>query len=204
MPPRSNRKALAHSERPLPAEARLLGELRPDEQLSVTFVLRTRPDGQPVPSLDHWGRTAPGQRRYLTVDQFAAIHGADPADISAVESFAVAHGMSVEESNAASTPQDSAAQFYLPALAAADILRLADDRYPGHALRLVDPHTIGCPADGVTFVPLPNGTALRLRRLHGRDRGRMPSPVLQPRDADATPGPPRLARSHPSQRRAGA
>ncbi|MFJ9371166.1 protease pro-enzyme activation domain-containing protein [Nocardia sp. NPDC101769] len=65
-------------------------------------MLRTRPDGQPVPSLDYWGRTSPGQCRRPTVEEFAAIHGADPADISAVESFTVAHGISVEESNAAS------------------------------------------------------------------------------------------------------
>jgi hypothetical protein len=102
MPPLFNRRALAKSERPIPPGARLLGELRPDERLSVTFVLRTRPDGQPLPSLEHWGGTPPDQRSYLAVDEFAAIHGADPADISAVESFAATHGMTVGESDAAS------------------------------------------------------------------------------------------------------
>ena len=58
------------------------------------------------------------------------------------------------------TPASSRAQLYLPSLSAADILNLADARYPAHGLRLVDPHTIAFGAGGVTFVPLPQGAAL--------------------------------------------
>ena len=58
------------------------------------------------------------------------------------------------------TPAASEAQLYLPALDAAAILRIAEERYAVQQLRLVDAHTIACDTRGVTFVPLPQGTAL--------------------------------------------
>jgi hypothetical protein len=58
------------------------------------------------------------------------------------------------------TPKASEAQLYLPALNAADIISLADRRYASHRLRLVDGHTIGCPAQDATLIPLPKGTSL--------------------------------------------
>ena len=57
------------------------------------------------------------------------------------------------------TPDASSASFYLPALSAAGIVRLADDLYGRHRLRVEDAHTIRCPAEGVTFLPIPSGTA---------------------------------------------
>jgi hypothetical protein len=57
------------------------------------------------------------------------------------------------------TPPGSFASFYLPALAAADILALADAAYPFHQLTRVDAHTLQCPTGGVTFIPIPIGTA---------------------------------------------
>jgi len=57
------------------------------------------------------------------------------------------------------TPAGSNGYFYLPALNAADILNLADTLYSSHKLTSDDPHTIKCPAEGLTFIPLPAGTA---------------------------------------------
>ncbi len=58
------------------------------------------------------------------------------------------------------TPKASEAELYLPALAATDIIHLADLRYATHRLRRVDAHTISCPAEAATLIPLPKGAAL--------------------------------------------
>jgi hypothetical protein len=56
------------------------------------------------------------------------------------------------------TPTGSTASLYLPSVAAADILKLADGLYAGHQLALEDANTVTCPVGGVTFIPLPQGT----------------------------------------------
>lgn len=56
-----------------------------------------------------------------------------------------------------STPNLSVASIYLPAVAAVDILSLADKMYVKHRLALADAHTIQCSAGDVTFVPIPPG-----------------------------------------------
>ena len=56
------------------------------------------------------------------------------------------------------TPAGSSASIYLPAVNAADILNLAGQLYSHHLLIAEDAHTVRCPAAGVTFVPLPEGT----------------------------------------------
>jgi hypothetical protein len=53
------------------------------------------------------------------------------------------------------TPAGSRATLYLPATDSADVLRLADGIYPKHRLSAVDGHTLECPAEGVTYVPVP-------------------------------------------------
>jgi Pro-kumamolisin, activation domain/Subtilase family len=59
-----------------------------------------------------------------------------------------------------STPPDSQAQLYLPALDAEAMIAKAQDLYPVQTLGLVDPNTVSCATRGVTFLPLPEGTAL--------------------------------------------
>jgi hypothetical protein len=54
-------------------------------------------------------------------------------------------------------PSLSVASIYLPAVAAADIITLADKLYVNHRLSVVDDHTIQCPAGNVTFIPIPQG-----------------------------------------------
>lgn len=57
------------------------------------------------------------------------------------------------------TPRGSTASLYLPTVNAADVLSLAGKLYASHRLSAEDAHTLHCPAEGVTFVPLPEGTA---------------------------------------------
>src|SRR5207302_7171631 len=54
-------------------------------------------------------------------------------------------------------PADSTAQIYLPDIDAGVLLDLADQHDPTHRLNRLDAHTIGCPAETVTYVPIPAG-----------------------------------------------
>jgi hypothetical protein len=57
------------------------------------------------------------------------------------------------------TPEASHAQLFLPAVDAAQISDLANDLRSWQHTWVIDPHTIGFDAKGVTFVPLPSGIA---------------------------------------------
>jgi kumamolisin len=85
------------SERQVAPEARLVGSADPNETFSVTIIVRRRPDGPPMPDLHHWSKTPPGQRKFLSQEEFAARHGAAQADLDAVANFAHGHGMTLVE-----------------------------------------------------------------------------------------------------------
>jgi hypothetical protein len=58
------------------------------------------------------------------------------------------------------TPVGSTAQIYWPGVSAGEVVTLADWMYGVHPLRTADPHTIEVETvQGVTFVPIPVGTA---------------------------------------------
>lgn len=56
-------------------------------------------------------------------------------------------------------PHGTPAQIYMPGIQTADILALADRMYSSHHLTLVDQHTLGCEARGVSYVPVPPSSA---------------------------------------------
>ena len=56
-------------------------------------------------------------------------------------------------------PGGQTAEIYLPAVDAAAVIADATERYRHSRLTLVDPHTIGCETGGVTYIPLPKGSA---------------------------------------------
>src|ERR1700712_4010084 len=69
--------------------ARAVGPTRPDERIEVTLRLRAKtPVAHAMAATGAGNDTHPGQRKYLTREQFAASHGADGADIDAVAAFA--------------------------------------------------------------------------------------------------------------------
>jgi hypothetical protein len=78
----------------------LLGPADPDEQFSVTIVLRRRPDGEPMPGIEFY-RTPPSRRPRLSEDEFAARYGASPQDMAVATEFAAANALAVTEANAA-------------------------------------------------------------------------------------------------------
>jgi hypothetical protein len=58
-----------------------------------------------------------------------------------------------------STPKASQAQLYLPALGAVEITSMANSSYPSQNMFVIDEHTVGFEAAGVTFIPVPTGSA---------------------------------------------
>jgi kumamolisin len=85
------------SERQAVRGAKRLAPARADERLEVTVRLRRL---NPLPATAVDGHELPASRSYLTHDQLESKHGADPADIAKVETFARQAGLAVVESSA--------------------------------------------------------------------------------------------------------
>jgi kumamolisin len=77
--------------------AEVVGEV-PSAEFRVTVTVRRRNE---LPSLEAQSRQKPADRTYMTREEHAAKHGADPADIAKVESFARENGLRVTDTNAA-------------------------------------------------------------------------------------------------------
>jgi hypothetical protein len=97
---RAGYEPLAGSERPRPDSHKLVGPADPEKLIGVTIVVRPRSGSPAPPSLAQWRATPLAERRALTRDEYARIHGADPADLQKVILFAAAHGLRVAESHA--------------------------------------------------------------------------------------------------------
>src|SRR5262249_14261507 len=102
------------------------------------------------------------------------------------------------------TPVASTASFYLPAISAAEVKKLADSLYASHRLTVQDANTIKAPVGGVTFIPLPKGTArtaglLTVDLVGGLTRGQVFEIVVRQLTEGAAyrvappPPPPRIA-----------
>jgi kumamolisin len=87
--------------RPL-RNAKVIGRVDPDKRIEITVILRPRSaDARAAARAKAAGDQPPGQRTYLTREQFAAACGADPADVAKVEAFAQAHNLTVVEASLA-------------------------------------------------------------------------------------------------------
>ncbi len=64
-----------------------------------------------------------------------------------------------------STPLDSYATLYLPAVDASAVLAMATTMYANHRIVRVDDHTLGFPVGGVTYVPVPRGAGANFAGL---------------------------------------
>jgi Pro-kumamolisin, activation domain len=89
---------LPGSERPRAADTKLIGPLDPNERLSVTLLVRSRPGAPPLPDLAYAHNTQLQRRTHLSVSEFRRIYGADPIDLDAVTHFVRSHGMTILES----------------------------------------------------------------------------------------------------------
>ncbi|MBE7209920.1 MAG: S8/S53 family peptidase [Gluconacetobacter diazotrophicus] len=97
----SKRVALAGTEKRPMAGARVLGPVDPQQRLGVSVLVRSRRplDGRRAP-LRPFLASAPAAREYLTREELAVRHGADPADLDRVEAFAHEHGLTVAHRSA--------------------------------------------------------------------------------------------------------
>lgn len=105
MPTQKIFHAVAGSERSSLPEAVVVGEVDPKERMTITVKVRERPTGKDIRShARDIGATPIRERRYLTHEEFATQHGANPDDLAKVAAFAHNHGLTIVES---SIPQRS-------------------------------------------------------------------------------------------------
>jgi kumamolisin len=99
MAKKMKRTTIHGSERTLMAGSKVEGSVEPDERFEVTLRLR------PITPLDQLSAggvdsdVLPQDRHYLSREEFAAIHGADPNDIAKVEAFAKEQNLVVVEAS---------------------------------------------------------------------------------------------------------
>ena len=96
-----NYHAVRGSERTSPVNSRFLGPADRNEKVTVTIVLRRRPDGPPAPDIDTFTAAAVVKRRRLTTGEFAERYGASPGDVEQVVHFVTRHGLTVVETHPA-------------------------------------------------------------------------------------------------------
>ena len=84
------------SERAAVPGAKRKGSLNPSERISVTLFLRRRTTSDLTSYIEELSKLPPAKRRHMNHSEFVAAHGADPADIDLVKSFAKEHQLTVE------------------------------------------------------------------------------------------------------------
>jgi kumamolisin len=90
---------LPGSERTLLPGSRKIGPSDPKEQIQVTVFLRRGSTPKQFPDITKIGKLGPAQRQHLSRAQFASRHGARPADIKKIRTFATQHGLKVVEAS---------------------------------------------------------------------------------------------------------
>jgi kumamolisin len=98
--PSQKRVELAGSHRETAAGASAPSPIDNQEMVQATVVLRRRPHAN-MPSVEEFGYRSSKTRNYHSRAEFAILHGADPADIAAIEAFAHENGLTVSERSAA-------------------------------------------------------------------------------------------------------
>jgi kumamolisin len=99
MPTKKTSNPIAGSERALRAGSRLIGPCNPDERVEIT--MRVRPRVAKVVPAAKIGATPPLKRRNMSREEYAAAHGAAPADLAKVKAFAAKSGLDVLSESAA-------------------------------------------------------------------------------------------------------
>jgi kumamolisin len=89
--------ALPGSERTLLPGSRKIGPCDPKEQIQVTIFLRRGSSPKQFPDVKKLGKLLPAQRQHLSRAQFASSHGARPADIKKIRTFAAQNKLKVVE-----------------------------------------------------------------------------------------------------------
>jgi hypothetical protein len=99
--PRQKLVNLAGSERPHLSGTERVGRADSAEEITVIISLRQRPDGPPLPDMEHWASTPPDRRQFVTHEQAAELYGSAPDEVERVSAFATERGLQVVEANPA-------------------------------------------------------------------------------------------------------
>ncbi len=83
---------------PIP-DAQNVGLADLNERIQVTVLVRPRPGNDKAAAVQSLAAQLPQERAYLSRAEFAASHGADPADLAQVEAWAKSEGLDVVESS---------------------------------------------------------------------------------------------------------
>ena len=86
---------LPGSERHPRSGAHETGAPDPNQIIQISVILRPRTPIEELKSRQELGRSHPKDRHYMSREEFAAKHGADPADVAKVEAFAYKHNLTV-------------------------------------------------------------------------------------------------------------
>lgn len=128
-----SRVALPGSERAARPGSRAVGAPDPNQQIKITVLLRPRQPLHNLASTAELNATAPGQRKYLSRQEFAAGYGANPEDLAKIEAFAHLHNLTVAEVSPARRTVVLSGS--IAALSAAFGVYLANYEHPGGAFR---------------------------------------------------------------------
>jgi Pro-kumamolisin, activation domain len=91
---------LEGSARPQPAGATRTGPVKDDEMIRFTILLRPRADSPAFNDFDHWQRTSPDIRSFLSVDSFLRQYGASGEEFDAVADFLRSYNIRITEGQA--------------------------------------------------------------------------------------------------------
>jgi kumamolisin len=97
MPKIEKRVELPGSERIILPGSRKVGPADPTEQIQVTLFLRRGSSPNQFPDVEKIGKLPPAQRKHLSRAQFTSRHGARPADIKKIRTFAAQNKLKVVE-----------------------------------------------------------------------------------------------------------
>jgi kumamolisin len=89
------------SEPPSRLNAKVAGPANANENITVTVKLRAKDEKAGLARLEKISAQMAGERQHVSREDFAAMHGADPAELKKVADYAQSKGLSVVESNAA-------------------------------------------------------------------------------------------------------
>jgi kumamolisin len=99
MPPTKSRKVVAGSERVALPQAKAAGAIDPEERIQITVLVRPRSDSGAVRArardMLEMSSQLPEDRQYMSREEFAQQHGADPDDLAKIDAFAHDHDLTV-------------------------------------------------------------------------------------------------------------
>ncbi len=102
MPTQHDRIELKGSARPPLPGAKDIGPADPHQQIEVSVLIRRGSNPREFPSADEIGAQLPRDRKYLTREEFAKLHGASPQDFEKIRAFAARYSLKIASEDRAS------------------------------------------------------------------------------------------------------